>query len=294
MHDIGILVVTFNQYEITRNFIINFSKYFSPDKYYLLILDNDSSDRTYEKIKYEFPWVDIRLLNGNYGCVTGRNIGIVELINAGVKYIYISDNDIEFNNPNFFEKMKNFTGNNPGIIGCCPVVKWASGKMIQTVGARILSLGRMKYINEISGNDDINILPGCAQFIKAEAFEKYGVFDNDLTPISIEDLEWGIRATKRGAKFKFNAGAEVIHLHEVGKKSSPAAMKFIIDGRIVFLKNYFNFFFLLREVKHFFYCVAGYGFSYSFKNYLSGFKKKINQGNYKFDTFKDKVNKYYK
>jgi GT2 family glycosyltransferase len=62
MVDIGILVVTHN-YDTTKNFILSFLKYFSPEDYYLLILDNNSSDHTYEKIKAEFPFVDIRKLN---------------------------------------------------------------------------------------------------------------------------------------------------------------------------------------------------------------------------------------
>jgi GT2 family glycosyltransferase len=292
-NDTGVLVVTFNQYEITRNFILNFIKTFSNEKYYLLILDNNSEDMTYEKIKYEFPDIDIRKLNDNYGCVTGRNIGIVELINKNCRYIYITDNDIVFNNSEIFSRLEKFMNNNPELDGCCPVVRWEEDRTIQTLGVRMLNRHRFKYIDECSDDITVNILPGCAQFLNADSFKKFGLYDNDFSPFGIEDLEWGIRAHRLNAKFAYCSETEVLHLHKKNLVISKITMKQMIRARIIFLRKYFSLFNLLKEL-HF---LAGVFFKYNtfFLTwaYFNGVKAKITKNNYDFDGFKSKVSNYY-
>jgi GT2 family glycosyltransferase len=292
-NDIAVLVVTFNQYEITRNFILNFIKTFSNEKYYLLILDNNSGDMTYEKIKYEFPDIDIKKLNDNYGCVTGRNIGIVELMRKKCKYIYITDNDIVFEDSGMLSKLKEFMKRNTGLEGCCPVVRWEEDKTIQTLGVRMLSRNRFKYISDFDENNMINILPGCAQFLCSDSFKKYGLFDNDFSPFGIEDLEWGIRAHRLNAKFAYCREAEVLHLHKKNLVISKNTIRQMIRGRIIFLRKYFSLFNLLKEL-HF---LAGILFKYNtfflIGAYVNGMKAKITKNNYNFDEFKLKVSNYY-
>lgn len=293
MQETGILVVTYNQLEITRKFILNFLDHFSSDKYYLLVLDNNSADGTFEILRNEFPSVDIRKLNDNYGCVTGRNVGIVELMKIGAQYIYITDNDIVFTDKDYFVKLINFLEKNSGVDACCPVVKWEQDNTIQTLGARIKSFGRYKNVDSFGSDRKIHILPGCAQFVRTRAFEKFGLYDNDLTPFSIEDLEWGIRAAKQGAIFEYYPDVEVLHLHRKNKKSSSEMMKYIIEGRVIFLRKYFNLYNLFREIKHFAYCIKDYGFMFSIKKYSGGFKKKVTKNNFDINNFETGLKKYY-
>jgi len=292
MSDIGVLVVT-NKYEITRNFVLNYLKYFFLEDNYLLILDNDSSDKTCERIKEEFPLIDIRRLNGNYGTVTGRNVGIVEIIKLGCKYIYISDNDVLFNDSEYFNKLRNFMECNPALNGCCPVVRWFENGEIQTLGSRMLSKYKIKSINVIDDNHSINTLPGCAAFIKAETFEKYGIYDNDLSPISIEDFEWGIRMTKQGLKFNYFDNAEIFHLHKKSDSGSKEKIRHVIRGRTVFLRKYFNSVNLLKEMKKIFSYILKFGLFFTVKNYYSGFRIKLTENNYEFSSFKKIYKKYY-
>jgi len=70
-------------------------------------------------------------------------------------------------------------------------------------------------------------------------------------------------------------------------------MKYIIEGRVIFLKKYFNLYNLLREIKHLFYCIKDYGFVFSFKKYYGGFKKKISKNNFDIKTFETGLRKYY-
>lgn len=284
---IGVLVVTYNQYELTKKFIINFSNLFSEDnRIKLLILDNNSKDGTYINIKKEFPHVDIRLLNNNYGCVTGRNIGIVELINLQVDYICILDNDIQIEDREFFNKILLYMTENKEIDACCPIVKFGKTREIQTMGYRLNGpfIINIKKIEELK-TPKIDILPGCAQFIRSSTFVKYGLYDNDLSPISIEDFEWGIRTKSMGINLSCCISTEVLHHHNPEIKDSKTKKEFVIVGRVIFLRKHFRIIFFLREIKYFVFTVAEYGLIFTVSAYFKGLKKKISFDNYKYENF---------
>lgn len=288
---IGILVVTFNQYDITRNFIIHFIEKFIDKEYDLLILDNNSNDLTYERILREFPKIDIRKLNDNYGCVTGRNIGIVELIESGYEYILILDNDIIIKDAQFFDKLTYFMDNNRELHACCPIVKFNINNRIQTAGTRI----HLKYFAKnitIPDSDFIHTLPGCAQFIRAQTLIDFGLFDNDLTPFSIEDFEWGYRNYKH-LKLKCAITAEVYHLQEIKKKPSKTTIALYIRGRIIFLKKHFNIFTLAKEIYYFFSIIFKYK-SYNIPNlYFKALKYQPKRITVQFNDFKNIINRFY-
>lgn len=291
MPKIGVLVVTYNEFEKIKLFIEGFKDIFSTENYLeLLILDNNSTDDTLNRIKLLFPDINIILLNDNYGCVTGRNIGIVELHRMGCNYIYISDNDIKFEDSSFFRKLYEFLQENPSIDGCCPIVKNGSDESIQSLGSRIkLGYGRNQKV--IDNNTKIDILPGCAQFFPMKTFINYGLFDNDLSPISIEDYEWGFR-NKNKVNLKYLPTVSVLHFHD-GHKYSSNKQKNTIIGRVVFIRKHFTLSQFLREIIYLLTTIFDYGLKFTVYNYYLGFKKKLYKKNYDFENFsKYKFDKY--
>jgi hypothetical protein len=283
---IGVLVVTHNQFELTAGFVDRFLKMFGNDpRLYLLVLDNNSSDGTYERIRRIYPHVDIRKLNDNYGCVTGRNIGIVELWRLGCEYIYISDNDIVIEDETFFEKLLNLHRENTEADGSCPVVRWADDRSIQTLGSKRLFGAITRNLTAVNGLQRVDILPGCAQFVKMSAFERFGLYDNDFTPISIEDYEWGIRASRLGAKLFNNPYVQVMHLHDRKSPESTEKVSHYLTGRIVYLRKYFSLLRTIEELRFFLSNVRNYGFSTMLKAYSRGVRKKLREGNYFFSVF---------
>jgi GT2 family glycosyltransferase len=291
---VGLLIVTYNQFEITSNFIKMFLNTFQEPDIHLLVLDNNSNDNTTKKLKDEYPNIDIRKLNDNYGCVTGRNIGIIELYKLGCKYIYISDNDIEIKDPEYFNKMKSFLDKTPHIDGCCPIVRWGDDNSIQTMGARLEGGYKIKNIHDINSDVNVNILPGCAQFIKIESFKKYGLYDNDLSPISIEDYDWGVRSAVKGAQFQFNPEVEIVHLHDRNIMDSSFKKRHVIVGRTIFLRKYFSLYRLLQELVFMVVTAMNYGVSFTLRSYFMGLRKRRSPLNYEFNVFcQNNLDQYY-
>ena len=291
---IGVLAVTYNQCDLTVRFVEMFLRAFANAGVYLLVLDNNSSDGTVEISRKQFPDVDIRRLNDNYGCVTGRNIGVIELYKLGCDIIYITDNDIVIENRDFFHYMELFLSTHPDIVGCCPVVRWADDRNIQTLGSRRVSRIRTKNISMVDSNQSVSSLPGCAQFIRTEAFKKYGLYDNDLSPLSLEDYEWGMRATKMGAKLCYNPEAEVLHLHDRTKRDSAEKIGHLITGRMVYLRKHFSPTRMLQELRFLIPTAREYGIAFTLRHYLNGAAKRIHRQNYDFEVFMQQgVKRYY-
>lgn len=293
---VGILLVTYNQYNITAQFVRSYMERFACDPdLYLLVLDNDSDDSTFEKLKAEFPALDVRLLNANYGCVTGRNIGIVLLEAIGCKYVYISDNDILIEDEKFFKRLLDFHEQYPYVDASSPKVLWSDNRSVQTLGT-IRVFGSLTRNSTVSkGVQRMASLPGCAQFIKIEAFKRYGLYDNDFTPVSIEDYEWGIRANSLGAILVNYPDVYVVHLRERNREDTRATKIHYLSGRVKYLRKHFSLLRLLYEIWFSAKNVRHYGLRTIFQGYATGLKARLHRYNYSYKAFIDAgMERYYK
>jgi GT2 family glycosyltransferase len=295
MTKIGILVVSYNQYQMIFNWINNYlNLFYKNNNLHLIILDNNSDDRTFNKLTQRFNYLDIRKLKENFGCTTGRNIGIVELDRLGCNYLVSLDADVIIKDSQFFDKLQNVINKNCMVDGFSPILKWSIDNSIQGIGARIKWHGSIKTVKKIDNNKNINILPGGAGIINIDAFKKYGLYDNDLPPIGSQDYEWGIRATKMGAKFQYIENLEVIHYHDKNYFCSPWTRKWILIGRIILLRKHFSLGIFLREIKYIIFNVKKFGIKLMFNSYGYGLKKKLNKNNYIFNKFAIKnINDFY-
>lgn len=296
MRKIGVLVVTYNQKDLTLNWINEFKRTFlGQDNLYLLILDNNSNDGTYEALKKQYPDEDVRKLNDNYGCNTGRNIGIVELINMGCEYICTLDNDCIIEDSQFFRKMQEAFDSNRDIDGYSAIVKWGDDRSIDTMGSRRKWYGIRRAVKIITKNTKVDYFSGGACVIRACTYIKYGLLDNDYPLVGGEDHAWGLRVTKDGANLHFNPQTEIFHYQNRHIPSSnPEKITCCIHGKVMFLRKNPSLVYLLLEVRDCCHYLSRYGFRLCLKSYYTGLKRKMHQNNYKFKEFSEQgLQKYY-
>jgi len=286
-HKIGILLVTYNQIEKTRSWIEKFySNGFNSDNTRLLVLDNNSEDSTFSILQREFPDLDIRLLNDNYGPTVGRNIGISELFEMGCDTYFGFDPDVQFNEHEYFQKSICFLDEHPDLDGFTPILRWYEDLSIQGLGGRKSTLGVMKTVREITDNHSVHFIPGGSSVIKMTAFHKYGIYDNDLAPVGAEDYEWGYRMSKLGGKLEYNPDLEVIHFHEKTAQNTNLTQKrWIFISRAIFLRKHFSFGHLLRELMYFNDSLITFDLRYIISSYMEGMRKKLNPDSCSFATF---------
>jgi GT2 family glycosyltransferase len=285
---IGVLVVTYNQFELNCRWIEQFRRLFGSDgeHLHLLFLDNNSTDDTYRRLRDSYPDLDVRKLKDNYGCTLSRNVGIVELDRLGCEFYCSCDADVFIEDRDFFEKLLQAMQAAPSIDGFSPILRWAEDGSIQGMGGRRAWHGAVVAVMRVSGDRRIAYLPGGANFIRMAAFKKYGVYDTDLPPIAVEDYEWGVRASEMGAHFEYLPSVEVFHHHDKNRGMLPWTREWTLKGRMVFLRKHFNLGNLLREIRYGF---AGAcpqcGARLVLRAYWAGLRQRLSQDSHDFDAF---------
>ena len=109
--DLGLICVSFNQKKLTEEYVNKIKKQtLVPD---IIVLDNASSDGTFEYLKNKHPDITIVRTKHNYGGAGGYFVAQKYAYEAGYTYILIGENDAFPIDNNLIEKTYESTKNNP-------------------------------------------------------------------------------------------------------------------------------------------------------------------------------------
>lgn len=89
--DICIVIPTFNQYETTKSTILKLKE--QTINFDIVVVDNASTDNTFEKLKSDFSDITLISSKENYGGAGGLYLGQKYAYENGYEYIILSDND---------------------------------------------------------------------------------------------------------------------------------------------------------------------------------------------------------
>ena len=128
MYEIAIITVNYNLSGEIRHLLASIKKYVLDLKYKVIVVDNNSPDRSIEELQYEFPDVDFIFLNSNYGFGHGNNVGAN---NIECMYYLFMNPDAYFteNSPKIMMKYLE-QNKSVGVIG--PVLKYEDGKSYES------------------------------------------------------------------------------------------------------------------------------------------------------------------
>lgn len=140
----------------------------------LLIIDDQSVDNTKEVVEL-ISLIDKRvkyLLNPNKGANNARNFGI---LNAKGEYIAFLDDDDTWLESKLKKQLTAFKGLGPeyGVVYCTFERKSNKGKVVRRHPSRFSRIRNGDILNRILKR---NFISTCALFVKAEVFQKSGMF----------------------------------------------------------------------------------------------------------------------
>ena len=195
------------------------------------VVDNNSSDGTRELVKKSFPGV-------NY-IENGENLGLAMAINIGVRslpdapYTLIMNDDVELF-PETVGRMLDVLSEYPDAMGV-PANLLRSDHSPQRMKLRIYGLNkgkgdRIRYVS----------FPGTtACLYRTELLLELGLFDEFFFFYN-EDLDFSIRAKRRGVKFIFDPRAKVVHLRSQGRVKGELFVKphQFANDYYLYLKHY--------------------------------------------------------
>ena len=266
-HNVFIVAVSLNNEKYIDEFISSVIKSNYPVK--LILVDNNSSDRTLDIAKRYEPDITILEQKYNIGFGIGNNIGIKYAIENGADYLFLLNTDMKIE-PDTVENLLNAAVKHPdyGIIS--PTCLNFEGDRLEKMFTESLfeknSLrsGLREFTSGlfIRSNDKVyqsSFINAAHWFMPVETIKRIGGFDPVFMPAYHEDDEMCIRVLKHGMKIGFITGSVVYHDTENRKSSGfLPEIHFVLVryyAKIIHSKSFMTFYLLLfvgilRTMKH--------------------------------------------
>lgn len=248
-------------------------------KFRVIFVDNNSSDRSIEYLKKNFPDVVAIESQKNLGFAGGNNLGIKKALELKTDYIFLLNPDTMVDEK-CLEKLKTAAKEN-AIVQPLILLAEKSSKtnLINTSGSYLNFLG-ISYCNDYKKDADtiknmeITTASGAASFIPVEVFQKIGYFDECFFMYH-EDVDFFWRARMAGFNIKLVTEARVWHKYTFSKGKN----KFfhIERNRLMFLFKNFSIKYLLlilpaliiNEILMILYSIMGLWFFEKIRSYFS-------------------------
>lgn len=251
--DISIIIVNYNTYNLLIDCIQSINKFTSNVKYEIIIIDNNSPDRSIENIKNKFPEITLINHNVNAGFGIANNIGAQI---AKGKYLFFLNPDTIFLNDSlgiFLDfANKNYNQLNIGVLGSILLdvnhnvnasYSTSFGDYYKYISHFIKQYIGIKPNKELSDNSlykKVCWVSGANMFIYSELFFEIGSFDSNFF-MYFEDEEIQRRLVVKGFNNYIIQGPKIIHLEGSGIKEYPIKKRKIIEeSKIYYYKKYSN------------------------------------------------------
>lgn len=231
-----VIVLTWNQLEIIKNFINSFiSSTFLPSR--LIIIDNNSNDGTKDYLislkNTPSCRFQIILNKENKGFVGGMNQGIE---NSRAKYVCLTNNDVIFTKGWLKEIISIFEQNqkiglinsNSNTLGAVPPKRSSLEEFAQEL--------RRKYKGVFV---EMPFCVGFCMVIKREVMEKVGGLSKEYLPMFFEDTDYSMKVKKEGYLVGMAKGSYVWHQEHASFKQWPKEKERVfIRSRETFFKKW--------------------------------------------------------
>ena len=232
--NISIVVLNYNNSNIIEKCIDSLLRYNNRYLYEIIVVDNTSTDDSYDKIIKKYK-NNIKIIQNNKnGCSSGRNLGVK---NAKGDYILFLDSDQwamhDFWLEPYFEILNNVK--NVGLIG------WAAG-WFNKYGKSYNTVDNFPYRSMPSSclaRCDIGYLGSGGMMIKKTLFDKIGGFDTKYDPTCFEDTDISLNVRNHGYEIYYCPYLGIMHLpHQTTNDGSPEHMKLNNEKQEYFLKKW--------------------------------------------------------
>ena len=219
MKKVAIVLVNYNGFSDTMD-CVNSIKKSNYKNYFIIVVDNCSTDSSFEVLKKQQEYQEFVLLKSEYneGFSAGNNIGIEYALNEGAEYILLLNNDTIVEADFIEHLLEGFSfsqtcGATIGKIMCYPnkdIIWYAGGSLSKTTARTVhFRYGEEKNLLE-EKISTVSFATGCCLCISREVIEKIGLLDEDFF-LYEEDAEYSFRIQKYGYDIVYTPKSIIYH-----------------------------------------------------------------------------------
>ena len=214
---VGIALLNWNQYDDTALCLSSLRQSeYRPE--IVLVYDNGSVDGSAERLKADFPEIQLVVGGRNFGYSEGNNRAVRILLDAGMDLVWVLNNDTKVP-PDCLGRLVQTMTEDAGI-GAASAKIWFmdESKPLYYGGATFHSWTfnstfhglREKDAGQYDEPKDTDIFSGCCMLIRADVLKRIGLF-NKAFFIYSEDIEWSVRAMENGIRQRYEPRATLWH-----------------------------------------------------------------------------------
>ncbi|MCK5898336.1 MAG: glycosyltransferase family 2 protein [Methylococcales bacterium] len=250
---VSIVIVNFNAGDLICNCIASIIKETIVSDYEIIVVDNDSSDDSVDKIKQQFPSVNLIETGINAGFAAGNNVGFDA---ATGDYVLVLNPDTEITDAAIDETIAYMDNNaDVGALGCKvlgdnhehqpSLLRFPTllGIFINTfipynLMLKLNCLDRFHYDKiDLETAQDVEVVVGCFMLVPRIVIEEVGGMDDDFF-MFCEEVEWCWRIFQTGKKIRYMPNNIIMH-YEGGCSSSLSFRKTLLmtKGTLIFFQK---------------------------------------------------------
>jgi GT2 family glycosyltransferase len=234
------------------------------DNFKILVVDNGSSDDSYNSISGKFPEIEIIGNKSNMGFTGGNNIGIKHAMNNEADYVWLLNNDTVVGSEVLSNLISNARGyddfglaspvinyyDSPHCMQYCgSYIDWYKFEIVHATDVDALhqwDVGRRKNL----------CLWGTALLISRNLIDNIGCFDDNFFAY-YEDFDFSLRSLRAGFTNMMVTEAVIQHKNPLPNATellrSPAYYFYLTRNNMFFTYKYLNG---IKKIKHLRYQVA--------------------------------------
>lgn len=249
----SMVIINYNDYKMTKRLLLNVRDYKCLNK--IVIVDNNSTDNSYEKLKkFENEKIDV-IRNDNRNFSSGLTMGAKYVIKKlGKCHIIFSNADIIIKDNKNLEMLSSDIEKGIGVVG--PVIKqheeisrgWKMPKVYQEILYNLPLMNRYFKRKFLYYKDEhyksklsiVDVVSGCFFLVDSTVLEKINYFDEN-TFLYYEENILAKRVEKLGVKIAVDNRVSIIHDHSVTIDKSVKRIdkyKILKNSQKYFVKEY--------------------------------------------------------
>lgn len=176
----------------------------------ILVVDNGSADDSVAQLRRRFPEINLTALPQNIGFGGASNLGMHALLDAGVDYLWLLNNDTAVSTLALTELVQ--TAERDPRLGLVASVLYNYGEpgVVQAWGGGTLHPYLLTLHHHFAPADSYDHLLGTSLLIRREVVEQIGLLDERYI-FSMEDTEYSLRAREHGWRLGVADGSRVYH-----------------------------------------------------------------------------------